>query len=80
MSLPLYRRVLGARFEQMPARVRELHDIQGISVWAGKASVQRGRSLACRLAALVSGLPPEGRDQPLRVTFTPVGARERWSR
>jgi Domain of unknown function (DUF4166) len=80
MSLPLYRRVLGARFEQMPARVRELHDIQGISVWAGMASVERGQSLACRLAALVSGLPPEGRDQPLRVTFAPVGARENWSR
>ena len=61
-------------------RVRELHDIQGVSVWAGMASVERGRSLVSRLAALVSGLPPEGRDQPLRVTFEPVGARENWSR
>ena len=80
MSLPLYRRVLGARFEQMPERVRELHDFKGISVWAGMASVERGRSLVCRLAALASGLPPEGRDQPLRVTFVAAGTRENWSR
>jgi hypothetical protein len=80
MSLPLYRRVLGARFDALPARVREVHDIQGVSVWAGVADVERGRSLVGRLAALVSGLPPEGRDQPLRVTFEPVGTREHWSR
>jgi hypothetical protein len=80
MSLPLYRRVLGSRFDEMPARVRELHDVQGVRVWAGMADVERGRSLVSRIAALVSGLPPEGRDQPLRVTFERVGSSENWSR
>lgn len=80
MSLPLYRRVLGPRFDALPARVRELHDLQGPSVWVGAANVERGRSLVSRLAALVSGLPPEGRDQPLRVTFEPVGMSENWAR
>ena len=80
MSLPLYRRVLGASFDALPARVRELHDIAGVSVRVGMADVERGRSLVSRIAALVSGLPPEGRNQTLRVTFTPVGAREDWSR
>ena len=46
MTLPLYRRVLGSRFDALPARVRELHDLHGPSVWAGMASVERGRSLA----------------------------------
>jgi hypothetical protein len=80
MTPPLYRRVLGPRYDQLPACVRELHDIAGVSVWAGVASVERGRSLISRLAGLVSGLPPEGSDQPLRVTFEPAGASERWSR
>lgn len=80
MTLPLYRRVLGPRFDALPARVRELHNLHGPSVWVGMANVERGRSLVSRIAALVSGLPPEGRDQPLRVTFEPVGAKETWSR
>jgi hypothetical protein len=80
MTLPLYRRVLGSRFDMLPARVRELHDLKGPSVWAGMADVERGRSLVSRVAALVTGLPPEGRGQTLRVTFEPVGRQENWSR
>ena len=60
MSLPLYRRVLGPRFDALPARVRELHDFTGISVWAGRADVERGRSLPRRIAAALSALPPAG--------------------
>lgn len=80
MSIPLYRRVLGATFDVLPARVRELHDLRGPAVWWGEASVERGRSPLSRLAAALTGLPPAGADQPLRVTFEPVGAREIWSR
>ena len=80
MTSPLYRRVLGSRFDGLPARVRELHDLRGRSVWVGVASVERGRSLVSRLAAAVSGLPPEGPDQPLRVTFEPAATSETWTR
>jgi hypothetical protein len=80
MTLPLYRRVLGACFDTLPARVRELHDLEGPTVWAGVVDVQRGRSLVSRLAGLISGLPPQGRDQALRVSFEPVGLQENWSR
>jgi len=80
MTLPLYRRLLGARFEQLPARVAGLHDVAGISVWKGRADVERGRSLAGRALATLFGLPPAGRDQPLSVTFTPEGDREIWTR
>ncbi|MBO0739892.1 MAG: DUF4166 domain-containing protein [Hyphomicrobiaceae bacterium] len=80
MSLPLYRRVLGARFAVLPARVRELHDLHAASQWAGMANVERGRSRLSRLAAWIAGLPPEARDQALCVTFEPVGANEVWTR
>jgi hypothetical protein len=78
--MPLYRRVLGPGFDVLPARVRELHDLTGPSLWRGRAAVERGRSLPARLAALLTGLPPEGPDQPLQVAFEPVGAAEVWSR
>jgi len=60
--------------------VRELHELTSASQWAGEAKVERGRSRLSRLAAWIAGLPPDGRDQPLRVTFEPVGANEIWTR
>jgi hypothetical protein len=78
--LPLYRRVLGTCFAVLPARVQELHDLQTASEWAGMANVERGRSRLSRLAGWIAGLPPDGRDQALRVTFEPVGAKEVWTR
>jgi hypothetical protein len=80
MTLPLYRRVLGSAFDALPGRVRELHDLARISVWSGRARVERGRSIPSHIAALLTGLPPEGSDQPLRVTFEPAGTSEVWSR
>ena len=80
MSLPLYRRLLGPDFDKLPARVRELHDLDGVSVWQGRAKVERGRSPVSRIAATLSSLPPEGDDQPLRVTFAPVADKEIWAR
>ena len=80
MTVPLYRRLLGERFEQLPPRVRELHDLAGASVWMGRADVERGRSLPSRMIATLFGLPPAGRDQALRVTFQAAGDREIWSR
>jgi hypothetical protein len=80
MTVPLYRRLLGERFEQLPARVRELHDVTGTSVWTGRADVERGRSLLSRTVATLFGLPPAGHDQALEVTFTPDGGTELWQR
>ena len=80
MTIPLYRRLLGARFEHLPARVRELHDVTGTSVWTGRADVERVASLPSRMTATLFGLPPAGRDQALRVTFKADGEREIWAR
>ena len=63
MRLPLYRRLLGPAFDTLPARVRELHDLDGVSVWEGRANVEHGRSLVSRIAATLSSLPPQGDEQ-----------------
>jgi hypothetical protein len=80
MRLPLYRRLLGPGFDALPARVRELHDLDRISVREGRAQVQRGRSLVARMVAWLASLPPAGDDQPLRVTFAAVKDKEIWAR
>jgi len=76
----LYRRLLGARFEMLPAPVRGLHDVTETAVWAGRADVERGSSWASRLLAVLFSLPPDGKDQPLRVTFEPRDGAEVWTR
>jgi hypothetical protein len=78
--IPLYRRLLGARFEALPARVRELHDLAGPATWVGRADVERGTSWVARAAATLFSFPAEGRDQPLSVTFAPDRGREAWTR
>jgi hypothetical protein len=80
MTSPLYRRLLRQRFDELPARVRELHDLGGTSVWAGRADVDRGRSRMSGMVASVLRLPPAGCDQILRVTFKPSRGREIWAR
>ncbi|MET0541563.1 MAG: DUF4166 domain-containing protein [Variovorax sp.] len=76
----LYRRLLGARFEVLPARVRELHDVTAPSIWHGSADVVRGPSMPARLLATVLRLPPDGPHQSLRVSFEPKDGREFWTR
>jgi hypothetical protein len=76
----LYRRLLGARFDGLPARVRALHDLRGTMTWQGRADVERGRALLSRIVAALAALPSRGADQALLVTFTTCASREIWSR
>jgi hypothetical protein len=79
-TAPLYRRLLGNRFATLPETVRALHDVERRRHWVGNADVTRGRSPVARALAALFSLPPEGRDQRLRVTFDPHGRAERWLR
>lgn len=79
-TAPLYRRVLGQNFERLPSKVRALHDLDGVSLWSGRADVERGTSFFCRLIAGLAGLPPDGLDQPLTVVFTAKSGAETWHR
>jgi hypothetical protein len=64
----------------LPQRVRELHDLDRTRTWGGRVAVARGASLPSRIAAAIAGLPPEGPEQRLTVTFEPSGRGEVWSR
>lgn len=77
---PLYRRLLQDRFDQLPDRVRALHEVHGTSTWSGRADVERGQSRVSRIVATLFALPPAGRDQALTVTFRAQAGREIWER
>jgi hypothetical protein len=79
-EISLYRRLLGGRFDVLPARVCELHDLEEPAVWVGRADVERGRSWFARAVAALFSLAPDGKDQPLRVSFTPCHGQEVWLR
>ena len=79
-TAPPFRRVLGSAFEAMPQRLRELHGTSAHQRWSGRAQVRRGRGPLARIIAAVIGFPPAGEDVPLRVTVTPEGEGERWTR
>ena len=77
---PIYRRILGTAFDQLPPRVRALHDSTAPRAWSGEARVERGRGLLARLAAAIVGFPKAADAVPVTVTFTPKGTAERWTR
>ncbi|MGF3027483.1 DUF4166 domain-containing protein [Methylobacterium aquaticum] len=77
---PLYRDLLGAAFDALPARVRALHDGTGLRRWTGAATVTRGRGLVARLLCALIGFPETARSAPVTVSFAPEAGGERWTR
>lgn len=54
----LYRRILGAGFDRLPARLRALHARRGAHRYLGQVEAMRGTGLLSRLCAWIVGLPP----------------------
>jgi hypothetical protein len=77
---PLYHRLLGDRWNDLPGAVRDMHDAVAPVRATGRAQVVRGRSLAARLIAWTFGFPEAGDDVPVRVEFEVADGRERWTR
>lgn len=79
-SGPVFRQVLGAALDALPAAVVDLHDGAADRRYEGRADVERGRGpLAALLAALI-GFPRAAADVPVSVEITHAGGRETWRR
>ncbi len=79
-SLPLYHRILGTAWAELPAAIRVLHDNTGTSTASGRASVERGRGLLARLTAAMIGFPPAASSTPVSVRFEASKSGEIWTR
>lgn len=76
----LYRRLLGARFEQLPPTVRRLHQPGTRFEAAGECRVQRGDNSAARMLADAMGMPPPSEHLPLRFSIDTRDGVETWRR
>jgi hypothetical protein len=76
----LYRRILGARFDELPEVLRRFHGTPGGGRARGTLQVKRaGGPLRNGLASLL-GLPRTGTDVSVRLEVEIEGDRERWVR
>lgn len=76
---PLYARVMGDRFGQLPPSVRAMHSIFRDGGAAGEAHVTGAANSLGALIARIVGFPRAGL-YPLHVTFTEDENGERWTR
>lgn len=77
---PLYSRILGSAWDEVPAEIRAMHDVAGTAVAEGRATVERGRSPLARLAAWIIGFPDAVADTPVSVRFEVADGVETWTR
>lgn len=77
-NAPLYARVMGPAFDELPPPLRELHNPNGVTVWSGTAKVIRGTGLLAKIAAILLRLPRASDNTAVTVTFTPVKGTEIW--
>lgn len=80
MNKVLYRKVMGADFDQLPEQVQKLHGSGEQRCWSGQVEARAGRNVFARLAAKVSGFPTKDFDGPVSVMFTPDERGELWER
>lgn len=74
---PLYRKLLGAAWEELPRAVREMHD--GVRRAVGTATVERGGNPLAQLAGAMISFPRAG-VYDASVTFHSDSMRETWRR
>jgi hypothetical protein len=81
MSCPsLYRRVLGAQFDLLPAVLRRFHDANGGGRARGTLRVDRRAGRLRNAVAALLGLPKAGLEVPVHLQVVVEGERERWIR
>ena len=79
-TAPLYRRILGSAWEDLPLQVRAMHDVEGSAAAEGVAEIRRGNNPLAQLAAAIMGFPKAGRDIPVTVAFDVKVGVETWTR
>ncbi|RRN75587.1 SDR family oxidoreductase [Agrobacterium deltaense] len=79
-DVPLFRQLLGPAFDDLPPRLRELHDSKDARQWSGVAEIRRGQGMLARMISALVGFPQAAKQVPVSVTFTPEKGKERWTR
>ncbi len=79
-TLSLYRRVLGAGFEQLPEVLRRFHDGPRGGSARGTFRVVRGDGMVRKIVAGLLRMPRAGENVPIWLEIKVSGDREQWLR
>lgn len=79
-STPLYRRVLGSRFDALPAVLQRFHDSPSGGRARGTLAVERGCGRLRNVVASLWRLPRSGSEVPVYLEVLVDGEKERWLR
>jgi len=79
-ALPLYARILGDAWRELPGKIRDMHDVRDRAAAEGRARVERGRGILARLACAVIGFPQSNPDTAVGVQFDASNGVETWTR
>jgi hypothetical protein len=77
---PLFHRILGDAWDQLPAAVRRLHGVTSRSTFTGTCTVRRGHQPLAMLAAALIGFPRSGAGQDISVDLSVEADAEHWVR
>jgi hypothetical protein len=77
---PLYRRILGERFDALPAVLRRFHDASEGGRARGTFRVERTAGRLRNGLASLLGMPRAGSEVPVQLHVVVDGVRERWIR
>jgi hypothetical protein len=77
---PVFHEVLDSAWSELPAEIRDLHDVRDTRRFQGRAKVSRGESLIAKLIGRIVGFPPAGTDVAVEVSMRKTNGREYWQR
>ncbi len=78
MTEPMYEKLLGEAFANLPEPVRAMHS--GVRRAAGEATIVWGASLLARAICEIARMPQAGERVPAETRFEPIDNGERWVR
>jgi hypothetical protein len=77
---PLYQRMLAGAWDDLPASLRAMHQVDVVQVARGEADIERGAGLLAGLVASCFGFPRAARGAPTSVRFEVTDGAETWTR
>ncbi len=80
MAGPLYARLLGESRNDLPAEIRDMHDLRSTLMARGTANVERGTGFIARAVATAMRFPATANETPVAVRFTVADGVETWTR
>ena len=80
IAAPLFERLLGDAWHDLPAAIKQLHTFSSQSEVSGRCVVERGPGWLSNCIAWLFRLPAAGDDVPVSVRFITENGQERWLR